>query len=143
MRSLMLLTVAAVLCAACKDSMAPVKLHGPDPTVLVQNQIAAGPDTVFLTWWDQSGAVTTFSVAPGVTACTHFSATLPADSVRFHVQASHLSSTSTQDSRWFLPDSAADSIWAGRGAFWTVNAKDDHTGGSPLLLVTADSLPPC
>lgn len=80
MRCLALLLSVMVLAACGKDGTGP---KGLDPTVLVTN--AAGPDTLHLTWFDQSGQVAVFHIAMGTSACVHFTSTLPADSVRFFV----------------------------------------------------------
>lgn len=136
-----------LLLAACGGSTGPSpKSPAPlDPTVLVMNHLpgrwpAAHGDTVTLTWQDQSGQIAVFRVAPQATACTHFTALLPTDSVRYLVQfgdsAANDPTSPTYDpahpawafagpSIWFLPS-------AGDHDNWTVTARD---GGILMLEV--------
>jgi len=140
-----LLLLALAACA--KDSGGPAGL---DLIVRVHN--AAGPIDLEITWFDQSGQVSTTVVGIGQTACVKFLSTLPTDSVRF-ITAMGVSSLDTlrgaegtkyskQWSPWFnpltgLPTARADQYPFG-AEFWTLNVP-----GRWELIMQAVERPPC
>jgi hypothetical protein len=127
--------------AACSGATGP---QGLDPTVRLAN--SAGPDTLRMTWFDQSGQVATFLVAPGTSACAHFTATRIADSVRFVAVMGDTSGTpgvqwAKQQSPWFNPATGIgpDPTQYPFGAeFWTVDVPQPFT-----LILQAVQVAPC
>jgi len=151
MKTLRLLWLAVMMAFACaKDASGPKTPAGLDPIVLVRN--SAGPIDLELTWFDQSGQVSTTVIGIGQTACVKFLATLPTDSVRF-IAAMGVSSLDTLRgaegtkyhktwSPWFnpltgLPTARADQYPFG-AEFWTLNVP---TGWA--LIMQAVEKPPC
>ncbi len=102
-----ILAVLIILVAACKAATAPTGL---DPTILFHNAGQYAPvlnaDLTFI-WWDQSGQVQQTVIPWGGTACIKFTATTPADSVRFEFFMGDTTGASgawyKQWSPWFDP----------------------------------------
>jgi len=96
-------TILALIFAACSGSTGP---KGLDPTVLIANPVGTVP--LVMTWFDQSGQVSTATVPIGQQQCVHFIATKLADSVRFvaymgDTLAGNTALWTRQVSPWFNP----------------------------------------
>lgn len=113
-----------VLLAACSGGATGPQ--GLDPRVQLSN--AAGPDTLHMTWFDQSGQVQAAVLLPGQSVCLAFISTRVADSVRFVVWMGDTTGTpgavyAKQQSPWFNPATGVgpDPTQYPFGAeFWTV-----------------------
>jgi len=135
--------ILAVLGAACSGATGP---KGIDPTVLASNVATDPLDSLRLTWYDQSGQVSTTVLAPGVRVCVHFTSTLPADSVRFVASMGPVGVPGTiwsqATSPWFDPRTGVgpDPTQYPFGAeFWTA------VGNGAALGITMQAVPaaPC
>jgi len=146
-----LLLLAALLAACGEQSPTALSLHGLDPTVLIANK--AGPEAVIFTWFDQSGQVSTVTVAMGVTQCVKFTATTLADSVRFIAAMGNTTSLDTLPgplgtpwskswSPWFDPATGLPKASTGSYPFgaeyWTLTVATPYG-----LLMTTVKDPPC
>jgi len=136
----------SLLLAACSSSPAGPK--GKDPTVLVINQ--ATDSGFYLTWYDQSGQISTTRTPADSQQCVHFTSSSPADSVRYTwfigdtVDQYH--TWARGETIWFNPATGvvADTAAYPFGAeYWTIRITGASSGSYFQVIAKAVASAPC
>jgi hypothetical protein len=106
-------------------------------------------DRAVMAWWDKSGQVATFTVAPLSSQCIRFLATRVTDSVRFvfvigdtlHPVSGHIAA---MYSPWFNPLTGlvpGSPEYRNGAEFWTITAHPDPFGSLTVQYVTVPTAP--